>query len=317
MRIQHKKVIGTLLRFFALLLLIILLFGHRDIPLHELQSKYATAPSLFMPLDGMEVHYRDEGNCQDPTPLVLIHGTGSSLHTFDAWTSQLIPTYRVIRMDLPGYGLTGPFPHRDYSTENYLTFLKHFLDKLAIEHCVLAGNSLGGGIAWQFALAYPHMVDKLVLIDAGGYPSRAKRIPIAFKVATWRPINRIFTFITPRFMAKASLENVYADKSKISKSLVDRYFELNLREGNRQAFIDRIGVQRDTTVYRNISRIQQKTLILWGDQDQLIPVANAYRFQQDLPNDTLVILKNVGHVPMEEDPGQSVNALMTFLNKNK
>jgi pimeloyl-ACP methyl ester carboxylesterase len=309
-----KKIILSILGILlSIILLIVLLFGHRDIPLQDLKDKYAPPPSFFLAMDGMEVHVRDEGNKNDPLPIVMIHGTGSSLHTFDAWTVGLIPERRVIRMDLPGYGLTGPFPDGNYEMENYVDFLFHFLNALDINECVLAGNSLGGAIAWRFTLEYPDRVDKLVLIDAGGYPLEAKSVPIAFRIAKLRGINRIFTFITPRSIARSSLENVYADKSKASKELVDRYFELSLRAGNRRAYLDRQGVKRDSTAHKKINTILQPTLILWGDQDELIPVINATRFHDDLPNDTLVILENVGHVPMEEDPERSLEALKSFL----
>ncbi len=298
----------------SLLILIVLLFGHRDIPLDKLKAKYAPAPSLFMALDGMQVHVRDEGNAQDSIPIVLIHGTGASLHTFEAWTLELKRDHRVVRMDLPGYGLTGPFPHRDYSMDRYVEFVLHFLESMQIDQCVLAGNSLGGGIAWRFALAHPDRVDKLVLIDAGGYPSESKSVPIAFRIARLQGINRIFTFITPKFLARSSLKNVYVDKTKVSKELVDRYFELSLREGNRGAYLDRMGLKRDSAIHEKIKTISQPTLILWGERDELIPVENATRFHADLPNDTLVILPNAGHVPMEESPEESLEALISFLN---
>lgn len=298
-----------------LAILIVLLFGYRDIPLEELKAKYAPVPSSFVSVDGMDVHFRDEGNTADSIPIVLIHGTGSSLHTFEDWTVQLKNDYRVVRMDLPGYGLTGAFPNRDYSIDNYVDFLRDFLVSLKIKKCVLGGNSLGGGIAWNFAVKYPEMVDKLVLIDATGYPSKAKSLPLAFQVAQTPVIKNIFTFITPRFVAKASVENVFADKTKVTDELVERYFELTRREGNRQAFIDRFDAKKDTTAHNNIKTIKQKTLVLWGEKDDLIPIEKAYQFHTDLSNDTLVILKDVGHVPMEESPTESLEALISFLEK--
>jgi pimeloyl-ACP methyl ester carboxylesterase len=313
MKIFNKIILSIIGALLSIMLLIVLFFGHRDIPLEKLKAEYAPAPSFFLALDGMEVHVRDEGIANDPVPIVLIHGTGSSLHTFDVWTGGLGEKRRVIRMDLPGYGLTGPFPDGNYAMDHYVEFMLHLLDKLDVEQCVLAGNSLGGAIAWRFTLAYPDRVNKLVLIDAAGYPSEAKSVPIAFKLAKLPVLNKIATFITPRFLARSSLENVYADDAKINKALVDRYFELTLRKGNRQAYLDRLGVTRDTIVYEQIKTIQQPTLILWGDQDNLIPVSNAYRFHEDLPNDTLMILENSGHVPMEENPEQSLETLKGFL----
>ena len=302
--------------FVFLAIIVVALFGYRDIPLEDLKTKYAQVPSSFISADEMDVHFRDEGDRTDSIPVVLIHGTGSSLHTFNDWATQLKRDYRVVRMDLPGYGLTGPFPDRSYSIDNYVDFLKHFLTSLGIKKCVLGGNSLGGGIAWNFTSKYPEMVDKLILIDASGYPSKAKSVPVAFKIAKIPVIKNIFTFITPRFVAKSSLENVFADKTKVTDELIDRYFQLTLREGNRQAFIDKLGTKKNTATYHDIKLIKQRTLVLWGDQDKLIPVEKAYQFHDDLPNDTLVIMKNVGHVPMEESPDLSLEAVIAFL-KNK
>ncbi len=313
MKIVAKIIKTTLASTLVLVLVIVSLYGYRDIPLEDLKTKYAPAPSSFISVDGMEVHFRDEGDATDSIPIVLIHGTGSSLHTFEDWTAQLKQNYRIVTMDLPGYGLTGPFPDRKYSIDHYVDFLKHLLTALGIKKCVLGGNSLGGGIAWNFTIRHPEMVTKLILIDAGGYPSEAKSVPLAFKLAQIPVIKDAFTFITPRFVAKASVKNVFADKTKVTDALVDRYFELTLREGNRQAFIDRFSAEKKPNSHKNIKLIQQSTLVLWGEKDQLIPVEKAYQFHEDLPNDTVVIIKDVGHVPMEEHPNESLKAVLSFL----
>ena len=315
MKLLRKILVGLLLTLLGLALLVALLFGHRDIPLEDLKAKYAGPTSAFVAVQGMQVHYRDEGNPADSLPLVLIHGTGASLHTFDAWVEELAQHRRVIRMDLPGYGLTGPFPDRNYAQPQYVAFIHDFLAQLGIEQCILGGNSLGGLISWQYAAQYPEQVAKLILIDAAGYPGKARSVPLAFRLAQIPVIKQAFTYITPRFIARASVENVYADKSKVTDELADRYFELTLRPGNRQAFVDRLGAPRDTTVYQQIAALHQPTLVLWGAEDQLIPMAQALRFHADLPNDTLVILKNAGHVPMEESPQESLAAVERFLRR--
>ena len=299
----------------ALLLIIavILMFGHRDIPLNDLKIKYANSNSSFIAVNGMDVHFRDEGLQTDTIPIVLIHGTGSSLHTFNEWSDRLKKSHRVIRMDLPAYGLTGPFPDGNYTMANYTAFLKDFLIALNIKQCVLAGNSLGGAIAWNFTLEQPSMVTKLILIDASGYPIASKSVPIAFSLAKIPVINKLLTFITPRFLVRSSVENVYFDSSKVTDLVVERYFNLTLRAGNRKAFVDRLKTPKDTSTYNNIKYIQQPTLILWGSQDLLIPVENAYKFQEDLPNNTLVILENTGHTPMEESPLESLAPVINFL----
>lgn len=306
----------TLISIATLCIILSLFFGYKDISVNELKPAYAIAPSDFLSLDGMDVHYRDEGNMSDSIPIVLIHGTGASLHTFNDWTKVLKKERRVVRMDIPAFGLTGPFPNRDYSLEHYVEFISNFLSAKKIDKCILAGNSLGGRIAWNFAVTHPKKVHKLVLIDASGYPTKAKSVPMAFRVAKIPLLNKILTFITPRSMVRSSVENVYSDKSKVTDALVDRYFNMTLREGNRQALVDRmIAVYNDGNASQQIKTIQQPTLILWGDQDLLIPVSNAYQFDKDLPNSSLVILKDVGHVPMEESPTESLTALTTFLKE--
>lgn len=309
-----------LMKFIFLSLLLIsivisLLFGYRDIPLDTLLAKYTSESSQFLSIDNMEVHYRDEGPRSDSIPIVLIHGTGSSLHTFEGWNTILKKERRVLSMDLPGYGLTGPFPDRDYSINNYLTFLYNFLGAVGVKKCVIGGNSLGGNIAWRFASKHPDMVERLVLIDASGYASMAQSTPVAFKLAQIPILKSLFLYLTPKFIARSSVENVYADKSKVTEELVDRYFELTLREGNRQAFVDRLAIDVDTSYQHKIKSIDKPTLLLWGEDDLLTPIEMAYKFQQDLTNDSLIILKNIGHVPMEEAPSKSIEVVVDFLEK--
>lgn len=311
-----KKIAKAILLIINLVLIsIIILYGYQDIPVEKLKEKYANKASSFSTINGMDVHYRDEGVKSDSIPIVLIHGTGASLHTFNAWANELKKTKRVIRMDLPAYGLTGPFPDKNYSIDNYVKFIQKFLSKLKIEKCILGGNSLGGQIAWNFTANYPNNVEKLILIDAAGYPMKSKSVPIAFKVAQTPVLNKLLLYITPRFMVRASVENVYFDTSKVTDSMIQRYFDLTLREGNRKAFVDRLNIRNSKNQYDKIKTIKQPTLILWGAEDLLIPVENAYKFQKDLPNNKLVILNNSGHTPMEENPIKSLKEVILFLNK--
>ena len=311
-----KKIIKIIVFSLAVVCIaIILLFGHKDISLQDLKAKYANETSSFVSVQGMNVHYRDEGDKKDSIPIVLIHGTAASLHTFDAWTNQLKTAHRVIRMDLPAYGLTGPFPDRNYSIAHYTSFIQDFLDVLKVKKCAVVGNSLGGEIAWNYAVEQPERVNKLILIDAAGYPIISKSVPLAFQIGKTPILNKILTYITPRFIVKASIENIYHDEKKVNSSLVNRYFELTLREGNRQAFIDRFTVIKDSNDYKKIQKIKQPTLIIWGADDLLIPIENGTRFHNDLPNSTLQIVKKTGHTPMEESPVESLKPVIEFLTK--
>ena len=316
---MNMKVLTAFFKYFLiafglLLIIISILFGHRDIPVSELKTKYAEPPSSFIELNGMEVHCRDEGNASDSIPIVLIHGTSSSLHTFNDWANVLKNGRRVIRMDLPGFGLTGPFQDNNYAIENYVGFIHNFLVSKGVEKCILGGNSLGGEIAWRFTADNPQRVEKLILINAAGYPLESKSKPIAFRLARTPVLKNVLTFITPRSLVKSSVENVYFDQSKVTDPLVDRYFDLTLREGNRNALIDRMALATESDKTGLIKQIKTPTLVLWGEHDLLIPTDYAHRFHKDLPNSSLVIIEKVGHVPMEESPKESLSAVTNFLN---
>ena len=310
-----KILLAIFALFLSMLLLIGLVFYRNDIPVAQLKLQYANSNSQFLPLMGMNVHFRDEGNKQDSVPIILIHGTSSSLLTWDSVVDHLKEKHRIIRMDLPAFGLTGPNPTRDYSFEFYTQFLDSFLQKLQIKKSIVIGNSLGGGIAWHYALAYPQKLSKLVLVDASGFSSlRKSKGAIGFKIAQTPVLNQIVKFVTPWFLVKKSLEDVYADDSRISDSLVDIYFKMTLREGNRTALIDRMraGFQNESS---KIAGIKTPTLIIWGDADQLIPVEHAYLFQKAIIHSQLSVFKSVGHVPMEESPKQFSTVLNQYLDQ--
>ena len=313
MKILKFVLLSTLL----LTITLIIVFSQKDIPLNKLKEKYTNSYSSFIDIRGTNVHYRDEGIYNDSIPIILIHGTGSSLHSYDIWTKSLKKTNRVIRMDLPAFGLTGPFLKKDYSISNYTTFLVEFLESLNITQCILMGNSLGGEIAWRFAVKEPKIAKKLILIDPAGYPVKSKSVPIAFKLAKVPILNKLLTYITPRFLVRSSVENVYFDKSKVSDSLVNRYFDLTLRKGNREAIIDRLKVSTTltnrTNTHSSVKKIKQPTLIIWGNNDRLIPVENAYKFKNDIANSKLIVMQETGHVPMEEKPLESLKHVTDFL----
>jgi pimeloyl-ACP methyl ester carboxylesterase len=279
----------------------------------ELKGRWTDSASQFMPIAGMQVHYKDEGPRDDPMPIVLLHGTSSSLHTWDGWADALKTQRRVIRFDLPAFGLTGPSPDHNYSIENYASTVISILDKLGVEHCLLGGNSLGGYIAWATAVLYPQRIKQLVLVDASGYPFKSDSVPIGFKIAQTPVLNTLMKEVLPRFLVKDSVENVFGDPTRVTPELVNRYFELTTRAGNRQALVERFKQTRPGEFSKRVSEIKIPTLILWGQRDHLIPAAIADRFHQDIATSTLVRFETLGHVPHEEDPLATVAALKDFL----
>jgi len=285
-----------------------------DRPVSELTQRWAQPPSCFVDIAGMAVHLRDEGIPYDPSPIVLIHGTSSSLHTWAGWVDALKGSRRVITFDLPGFGLTGPSLDGRYTADDYVAFMRKFFDAFGIRKCVLGGNSLGGDVAWQTAYAMPDRVEKLILVDAGGYPLNPSSMPLAFRIANTPVVNHLMEKLLPRRLVQDSLINVYGDPSKLKSETVDLYYDMALREGNRRALIQRFQQTDFGSHADRIATLTVPTLIVWGGRDQLIPASNAERFHRDIQGSQLALFQDLGHVPQEEDPGQTVSAVKVFLN---
>lgn len=281
--------------------------------------------SEFIDIQGMQAHVAQSANCYThrgnkaeknrPETIVLLHGTSASLHTWEGWTKALSDQYCVVSMDLPGFGLTGPYVDEStqYSSENYAVFVIEALNHLKLDRVTLAGNSLGGKVAWRTAALYPERVNRLILVDSVGYPATPKHIPIGFKLAKYPMMSPILNRILPRNVVEKSVLSVYADDSKVDEELINRYYELTLRQGNRQALSRRLNETDDDSDQAQIKQLVIPTLILWGAKDDLIPVENAALFHRDIRNSQLKIFDNLGHVPHEEDPLATVDVVKQFL----
>lgn len=308
-----KILVGALAAALACILVAGTLYWTPDRPVEELRGRWAPAPSQFVTISGMQVHLRDEGPREDPVPLVLLHGTSSSLHTWDGWTRVLGRHRRVIRYDMPGFGLTGPAPDGDYSLDSYVRAFMAVLDKLGVEECVAAGNSLGGEVAWAAAVTHPQRVQRLILVDAAGYDFRPVSVPIGFRLARLPILGRFLTYILPRSVIASSVREVYGDPSRVTPELVDRYYDLTTRAGNRQALIERLRQLAPGTLARRIPELRLPTLILWGGRDRLIPPQYGRRFHAEIAGSQLVEFAQLGHVPHEEDPVATAAAVESFL----
>lgn len=282
----------------------------------ELATKWAPPPSQFIELQGMRVHLRDEGPRDDPLPIVLLHGTSASLHTWEGWARALRTERRVIRVDLPGFALTGPHPKDDYSMPVYVDFVRALAERLDLKRFVLAGNSLGGQVAWSAAAAMPDRVARLILVDASGYrpellPTR-QDIPLGFKLASMPWLQPLLRNTLPRRVVAASVRNVYGDPAKVTPALVDVYYDMTLREGNRRALSRRMA-QGYTADTGQLAKLGMPTLILWGGKDRLTPPDFARWFARDIAGSRLVVFDDLGHVPHEEDPQRTVQEVKRFL----
>ncbi|WP_329015005.1 alpha/beta fold hydrolase [Streptomyces sp. NBC_00690] len=252
-------------------------------------------------LDSMRVRYRRAGT---GPPLLLLHGSGSSLEAFDRIAPPLHTDHDVIRPDLPGFGLTGPRPDRDYRITTYAAFLARLIDALAVKTCSVAGHSLGGNIAWNLALDHPGRVDRLILMNATGYPG--KTLPLAMRLAR-NPLTRpLLRRAGSRRATAATLRSAAGSAFTVPDTLIDRTHAMTGRPGNRQAFIDLARTdQPDRTAH--LSDITAPTLVLYGEN------IDGQHFARDIPDSREAVLPGVGHLMPEEAPEAVTTAVRTFL----
>lgn len=292
--------------------------GFGPLPLARLKARYAhpDSGSRFIELGGFNLHYRDEGDRNKPV-LVLIHGVVASLHTWDDWLPAFAEDYRVIRFDVPGFGLTGPARDGGYSAERMIEVFDLLLDHLGVSQASLVGNSLGGYIAWNYALAKPARVHKLVLIDPAGYPMA--KVPWMIAAADLPGAPRVMPLWMPRALIAQGIKEVYGDPGRIQPGVVDRYYDLSRRPGNRRAMMDifRVLLQVNRDELHNtparVAQIKAPTLLLWGARDRWISPAHVPLWQRDLPGIEVQVYPGVGHIPMEEIPAQSAADARRFL----
>ncbi len=283
-----------------------------DIPVDQLKARWAPPPSQFVEIDGLPVHVRDEGPRDDPLPIVLVHGTGASLHTWEGWAAGLRATRRVIRFDLPGFGLTGPNAAHDYRMDEYVRVTTALLERLGVTRFVIGGNSLGGEVAWATAHAQPQRVARLILVDAAGYRFATDGLPIGFVIAGTPLLRDAMRYLLPPGTVQGSVRSVYGDPTRVTPGLVALYTDMARRAGNREALGHRLSVHF-TGREDAIRELKLPTLILWGGQDRLIPPEYGQRFAQDIAGARLVVFPQLGHVPQEEDPAATLAVVREFI----
>jgi|HubBroStandDraft_1064217.scaffolds.fasta_scaffold00354_10 pimeloyl-ACP methyl ester carboxylesterase len=287
-----------------------------DVPASELDQRYGTPPSQFLTLSsGTRVHYRDRPGPEGAPTIVLVHGSNASLLTWEPWAARFQGRLRVVSVDLPGHGLTGATVEQDYSIAGMDRFLDAFTRKLGLtQPFMLAGNSMGGQVAWRFALAYPDRVSKLILVDAGGAvaPGVDGPVPLAFRIARTPVLGNIVRFVTPRSLIESGLRSAFWDQSLVTPAMIDQYWELNRRAGTRDATATRFALPYDPEPATRLGQLQMPVLILWGREDKLIPVHSAEVFKAALPQAQLVVYDQCGHVPMEERAEQSAADVLAF-----
>jgi pimeloyl-ACP methyl ester carboxylesterase len=299
-----------------------------DIPRSVLEAKYATPPSRFTDItyastlpggapgtapNAAHVHFRIRGAAGAPV-LLLLHGSNATLFTWEPWSKALSDHFRVVSVDLPAHGLTGPTANHDYTQAGMANFVLAFADKLGLKTFALAGNSMGGGVAAYFAEEHPARVSKLILVDAAGLPFKASEgTPLAFRLARIPVLNLVLLHVTPRAIVTEGLDKAIVHKSIINDAMIDWYWDFARMEGTRRATMERFQLPFDTYAADHSAALKMPTLILWGEQDRLIPVSVAHDWHKAVPGSTLIVYPATGHIPMEEVADQSAADVRKFL----
>jgi pimeloyl-ACP methyl ester carboxylesterase len=307
-----RRILGVLA---VVLVAAFLLLRVPDTDAAAMRAKYGGPPSQFVTLvTGPTVHLRDEGP-RDAPVIVLLHGSNADLHTWDPWVERLKNNYRIVRYDQRGHGLTGPAPDGQYETDAFAADVDAMAGALKLDRFVLAGNSMGGGIAARYAMLHPERLEGLVLIDAGGASvKREGGGNLAFTIARIPVLNRVLAQVMPRSLIDKSMHQTVLNQAVVTPQAVDRYWELARYPGNRAATMARFAQGYSTFTPAQIRAIQTPTLVMWGEGDPLIPFAAAKWYLANLPDAKLVSYPGIGHIPMEEAPDRSAADLTAFVD---
>lgn len=274
-------------------------------------SSQSAARTHYVELDGARIRVREEGPADAPA-LILLHGFTMSLESWDGWTEWLAGDYRVIRYDLLGHGMTGPDPLERYAPDERVEVLRRLMDALGVEHAILGGNSFGGLVAWRFAARYPNRVDKLILVDSGAYSIYGvTENPVPVPAAM-----RAYLLAAPMAGVEASAAQIFADPSRLPPGRIAQIHDMMARPGNGEAFVKHLEEFVLPDPDTDLARITPPTLILWGEEDRVIPIAQAHRLEAAIPNARLITYPGVGHAPQEEIAAQTAADVRNFLGES-
>ncbi len=259
--------------------------------------------------DGIKVHYMEQGKGD---VLLLIHGYTSNLYSWNEVMPELSKKYRVIAVDLLGYGFTDKPKDATYNYRSFSDVIKKFLDKKGIRKLSIAGNSMGGGTAIRFALDHPAMVNKLILVDSSGVKF-AHDPMLLIMFGTPGLNNFIFSIINKSIMKKSLEFCCYYNNDAVTDERAYLY-TFSFRTKGSFNSVTKTVMQNDFDGLEDkLGTLKAPTLIIWGEKDMLIPATTAGKFHRLIPNSKLTIIEKCGHMPQEEKPAVTIAAIEGFL----
>ncbi len=313
---MFKKIIISLLVLVAVFLLVVFFRKDLTVSKDEVKAKYSLPNSHFINWHGTEIHYTESGS---GFPIVMIHGFGGSNRDFFLLDSLLNDQYRVIRVDLPGFGMSD-FPKQNSPDANFVEvyndYFNFLLDTLHIDSCYVMGNSLGGMMAWNVTLTHPDMVKKLVLFNSAGYDMPEVMKSANADLLRYKLVQMIIKKGIPQFIVKIGATRVfYNSTNMLNEERLQRISAFWNREGNVQHLIA-MATSKDYVDEKQIKQITCPSLIVWGKQDKIINVKYADMFHADIKGSEEIIYDSCGHVPMIERPLDVKRDVLKFLQKN-
>lgn len=278
--------------------------------------KVQTFSDHYVNAGGRRTRYWHLGN--DGPAVILIHGLGASAEIWMHNITALAKDHKVFVPDLPGFGRSEQ-PPPSFDPFDYAKFIDNFMDALNIPRASLIGQSLGGGIALQYALQFPQKVEKLVLVDCAGF---GKGVRWTLKLMSLPWIGEFVTYPT-RLGVALFFKFAVRDSAVITKEFIDIYYKI-FTQPSFQVFMLKItrmlldihGGKSEVLapIMENLHKIKRPTLIVWGANDRVLPLQQAYAGKKKMPNAQLYIMNQCGHVPNLEKPEEFNNIVIAFLS---
>jgi pimeloyl-ACP methyl ester carboxylesterase len=266
--------------------------------------------------NGSRTYYIDRGQSNRET-IVFIHGFGSSTYSWRYLIEPLAARYRVIAVDLPGFGFSDK-PDIQYDMRLFSRYVTGLMDELGISSAIFAGNSMGGKITLYTAVHAPERVSRMILIDAAAYPHGSQGRPFLLSLAAKPCVGEFLSSFNSASRVRGMLQDAYFDESKVTDADVQAYYApLRMAGGSRAALSLLRSDDFGGDLAARIPGIQVPALILWGAEDTWIPVANAERLHEDLPRSELIIFPGTGHTPQEESPELVLPAIQKYLARSR
>jgi len=298
----------------AVFAIFIALWAYRDIPAEQLENKYANHTSKFINIDGVRIHYREEG---EGPAVLLLHANFGNLIGWDPWVEALKDAYRVVRMDFTSHGLTGPDPSGDYTQARTLELTEKFINAMDLGKFSIAGTSMGGTMAIHFTHKYPERIDNLILLSPGSLEGKERTESGRDSVPD---AAYILTYIMPRALPEFMLESGFGDENKLTDELIDRWYEMWMREGQREAQLDRLSQYKAGDIEDIIRELKPRTLLLWGEANTTADFSQAGEFRELLEHvESLKFISypGVGHMAVQEAGQETGRDVRAFLDQGR